>query len=489
MRTLRVWFGFVAASFLAGRAFGESPRVHARLTAAVPATGPQAREQSLGVAATAMLELPLSTQLGVGVELGAITLGDGKPPADPAFADAGSTSGISGALAAHFRPVATRDPARRRWYSGFWAGPSLGVMRTNTLIRLLGELNVGLDFPVGEQGFAAGPNLGWLHVFQPDDEVRPEDANLLTVGLHAVFDAAPLVPADLDPDRDRVEAPRDLCPTLAEDHDSVKDDDGCPDTDDDADGVLDADDRCPRDPETVNGVGDEDGCPDELPPPPAADADSDGVLDELDVCPDEAEDKDGVEDEDGCPDDNDRDGIPDREDRCPNEAEVVNEYADDDGCPDSDQVRVVGNEILLDERIHFWTNSFVIRKVSHSLLERVAQLLNEHPEYLRIEVRGHSDGRGDPGFNERLSEERAKAVMQFLIERGVAPERLSAVGLGSSRPFTDRTDERAMFLNRRVEFGVTRGESTSIGDLPTQSPDAHTTPAPLPNYETEENPP
>src|SRR5688572_5609097 len=263
MRTLRVWFGFMAASLLASRAFGESPRVHARLTAALPTTGPQAREQSLGVAGTAMLELPLSTKLGVGVELGAITLGDGEPPEDPAFADAGATSGVSGALAAHFRPAATREPGARRWYSGFWGGPSLGVMRTNALIRLMGELNVGLDFPVGDQGFAAGPNLGWLHVFQPDDEVRPEDANLLTVGVHAVFDAAPRVPEDLDPDRDGIAAPEDRCPTVAEDADGVEDGDGCPDPDNDADGVADAEDRCPVEPETVNGVDDGDGCPDQ----------------------------------------------------------------------------------------------------------------------------------------------------------------------------------------------------------------------------------
>ncbi len=489
MRTLRVWFGFLAASFLASRAFGESPRVHARLTAALPATGPQAREQSLGVAGTALLELPLSPRLGVGVELGAISLGDGKPPEDPTFADAGATSGVSGALAAHFRPAATRDVGARRWYSGFWGGPSIGVMRTNALIRLMGELNVGLDFPVGDQGFAAGPNLGWVHVFQPEDEVRPEDANLLTVGLHAVFDTAPRVPEDLDADRDGVETPKDRCPTAAEDGDGFEDADGCPDPDDDGDGVLDAGDRCPREPETLNGVSDADGCPDELPPPPPPDADADGVPDELDVCPDEAEDSDGFEDSDGCPDDNDRDGIPDPVDRCPNEAEVVNGYADDDGCPDSDQVRVVGDEILLDERVHFWTNSFVIRKVSHPLLQRVAQLLNEHPEYLQIEVRGHSDGRGDPGFNERLSQERAQAVMRFLIEQGVDADRLTAVGLGSSRPFTERTDERAMFLNRRVEFGVTRGETTSIRGLPTDVGSEPTPRPPLPDWETEANPP
>jgi outer membrane protein OmpA-like peptidoglycan-associated protein len=490
MRTLRVWFGFVAASsLLASRAFGEAPRVHARLTAALPATGPQAREQSLGVAGTAMLELPLSPKLGVGVELGAITLGDGKPPEDPAFADAGATSGMSGALAAHVRPLATRDAGARRWYSGLWGGPSIGVMRTNSLIRLMGELNVGLDFPVGDQGFAAGPNLGWVHVFQPDDEVRPEDANLLTVGVHAVFDAASRAPEDLDPDRDGVETAKDRCPTVAEDRDGVKDDDGCPDDDDDHDGVLDAADQCPRDPETTNGFEDEDGCPDQPAAAAPSDADADGVPDELDVCPDEAEDMDGFEDGDGCPDDNDRDGIPDSEDRCPNEPEVVNEYADEDGCPDSDdQVRVVGDEILLDERIHFWTNSFVLRKVSHPLLERVARLLNDHPEYLQVEVRGHSDGRGDPGFNERLSAERAKAVMQFLIERGVDPDRLSAVGLGSSLPFSDRTDERAMFLNRRVEFRVTRDESSSLRGLPTRSSDAAPA-SPLPDYETEENPP
>jgi outer membrane protein OmpA-like peptidoglycan-associated protein len=205
------------------------------------------------------------------------------------------------------------------------------------------------------------------------------------------------------------------------------------------------------------------------------------VPDEVDVCSDEPEDVDGFEDADGCPDDNDRDGLADAEDQCPNEAEVVNGYADEDGCPDSDQVRVVGDTILLDERVHFWINSFVIRRTSYPLLERVAQLLNDHPEYLLVEVRGHSDGRGDPGFNERLSQERARAVVQFLIEHGgVDGDRLTAVGLGSSQPLTNERDDRAMFLNRRVEFGVTRGQSTSIRGLPTQTnePDAPEPPLP-----------
>ena len=166
---------------------------------------------------------------------------------------------------------------------------------------------------------------------------------------------------------------------------------------------------------------------------------------------------DGYQDEDGCPDpDNDSDGILDVEDLCPNEKETLNGYADLDGCPDAEQIRVVGEKIVLDEQVLFETNLSEIRPESHKLLERLVKLLNEHPEYVTVSVDGHTDERGSEELNQRLSEERAKSVMNFLVAHGVSANRLTARGLGASQPRIQRSDPLAYTLNRRVEFHVTR---------------------------------
>jgi outer membrane protein OmpA-like peptidoglycan-associated protein len=295
--------------------------------------------------------------------------------------------------------------------------------------------------------------VGYLHVFQPNDQLRPADAHIPMVGVHAYFDFGryrEIPERDLDTDGDGLIDEIDKCPEDPEDKDDFEDEDGCPDLDNDEDGVLDVRDRCPMVPEDKDKFEDEDGCPED-------DNDKDGIKDKKDKCPNEPEDPDGFEDEDGCPDlDNDQDGIPDNEDLCPNEPETENGYADHDGCPDEEQVRVVGDKIVLDDRVHFRTNNATIRPLSHPLLERLAKLLREHPEYTHIHVEGHADQRGPEHFNLKLSEQRAESVVNFLIDRGVEQDRLSFEGFGSSRPRVDAKHPRAYFLNRRVEFRVTR---------------------------------
>jgi outer membrane protein OmpA-like peptidoglycan-associated protein len=209
-------------------------------------------------------------------------------------------------------------------------------------------------------------------------------------------------------------------------------------------------------PEDRDDFEDEDGCPD-------PDNDKDDVLDDADECINEPEDRDEFRDEDGCPDpDNDLDGIKDLKDLCPNEPETRNGIADNDGCPDEETVRVVGDKIELDQKIHFWTNSDRIRPMSYPVLENLAQFLVEHPEYVHIDVEGHADARGEEDFNLRLSKARAKAILEFLAQRGVQRSRLASEGFGSSRPLVEGDTERAWFMNRRVEFVVTRNRKIVV---------------------------
>ena len=72
----------------------------------------------------------------------------------------------------------------------------------------------------------------------------------------------------------------------------------------------------------------------------------------------------------------------------------------------------------------------------------------------KIKVKGHTDNRGTADFNMKLSNDRAKAVVDYLIKRGVSPSKLTYEGYGMSLPLTDNDTEEGRSLNRRVEFEI-----------------------------------
>lgn len=440
---------FQVALTLAGPAFADGPTLHGVAAAARAFGGHQERELGAGALGLAALELPITSGLGAQVELGALWLSEGQPPADSKFAPTGDASSSHAGVGLRARPI-PGAPRGGLSAAGLWIAGAAGAARTGGETRALADAQVGWDafFYGGKLG--VGPVVGWVHVFQPDSELRPADANVVFAGVHAQWEPARAPVRDADRDRDGIADSLDRCPDVPEDRDGHEDRDGCPDLDNDADGVIDTRDRCVSVPEDRDGFEDADGCPE-------ADNDRDGILDARDRCPNEAEDADDFQDADGCPDpDNDADGILDAKDACPNEAETKNGYADEDGCPDSEMVRVVGDKIVLDERVHFETNSRRLRPASHALLERVAELIRSQPTYVHIEVQGHADERGPDWFNERLSAARARSVLEFLVARGIARSRLSSRGFGASRPLVEKQDERAWYMNRRVEFAITR---------------------------------
>jgi len=119
-------------------------------------------------------------------------------------------------------------------------------------------------------------------------------------------------------------------------------------------------------------------------------------------------------------------------------------------------VRVVGDKIVLDDRVHFRTNSHIIMVQSYPLLERLSKLVKEHPEYKHIDIEGHADERGPEWFNQKLSENRARSVLEFMVSHGVEKDRLSSKGFGTTVPLVEKSSEHAWLMNRRVEFRVTR---------------------------------
>jgi OOP family OmpA-OmpF porin len=81
----------------------------------------------------------------------------------------------------------------------------------------------------------------------------------------------------------------------------------------------------------------------------------------------------------------------------------------------------------------------------------VVKILNNNPG-LRIEIQGHTDNVGSEKYNQSLSEKRATAVMEYLIEKGIAGDRLTAVGYGLTRPIASNSTSEGRSLNRRVQI-------------------------------------
>jgi outer membrane protein OmpA-like peptidoglycan-associated protein len=196
--------------------------------------------------------------------------------------------------------------------------------------------------------------------------------------------------------------------------------------------------------------------------PTTHDRDHDGVSDDQDACPDIAEDRDADQDWDGCPEedpDSDHDGVPDGQDLCPNAKETINGIADDDGCPDTGDPRVIyedGKFTVLDT-IRFETGRADIKPESHGLLDQVAQMIKANPD-VKVRVEGHTDDTGPHDLNMRLSQERSESVRHYLIQKGVAPQRMRAVGYGPDKPLVKGTTDEARTKNRRVEFIVDDGK-------------------------------
>ncbi|RYZ36009.1 MAG: outer membrane exchange protein TraB [Myxococcaceae bacterium] len=181
------------------------------------------------------------------------------------------------------------------------------------------------------------------------------------------------------------------------------------------------------------------------PPPPPIDPDGDFVIGEKDRCPTVA----GPVENGGCPDsDGDSDGVVDRIDKCP---DVPAGTRGRDGCP---LARTVGNKIVILEQVNFATDQDVILSESFPVLEEVARVMEVNPKLDRILIEGHTDARASDSYNLELSKRRAASVKRFLIESGVAAERVCSQGFGRSKPVADNASEEGMALNRRVEFTI-----------------------------------
>lgn len=227
-----------------------------------------------------------------------------------------------------------------------------------------------------------------------------------------------------DSDGDGIEDSRDKCPN-ASGSDMFQ---GCPDTD--GDGVTDAIDKCPG---TGRGVKvDAGGC--------AADSDRDGITDAADKCPGTAA---GIKvDANGCPADTDGDGVTDANDKCPG---IIGDVSNN-GCPLA-KIEKPKRLQFAARRVNFDTKNALVKTASYPMLDEVANIVNEYPDY-NLRIGGHTDGIEKDAAT--LSNSRADAVRSYLLSKGVAESRMVVEGFGKTRPLTTNVNANGRSQNRRV---------------------------------------
>lgn len=231
-----------------------------------------------------------------------------------------------------------------------------------------------------------------------------------------------------DKDGDGVIDKKDKCPKEA----GPVENEGCPWKDEDNDGILDKDDKCP----TVAGSKENAGCPWE-------DKDKDGILDKDDKCPTVA----GPVENGGCPWlDTDGDGVLDKDDKCPK----VKGTLANKGCPEV-TTEVIKKLNDFSKSILFDSSKATIRPESNTNLEEIVKVMNEY-NTANFKLEGHTDNTGNKVKNLQLSKDRAAAVKQYLIYKGISAERLSSEGYGIERPIASNKTAAERTQNRRVEI-------------------------------------
>ena len=116
------------------------------------------------------------------------------------------------------------------------------------------------------------------------------------------------------------------------------------------------------------------------------------------------------------------------------------------------KVLIARDRFVISDKILFETGSAVVKPASRELLDTIAAALNANLDVTKVTVEGHTDDVGEDAFNLQLSQARAAAVLAKLVDRGVAAERLQALGKGETDPRVNEITDEARTANRRVEF-------------------------------------
>lgn len=323
-----------------------------------------------------------------------------------------------------YSPIGINTYSNFSWGIGLRAGP-LFVGSGSILSNLIsnksksGDIYFGLKIPIYQKKPKDTDNDGILDKL----DGCPKEAG------PAENDGCPWE----DKDGDTVLDKDDACPEKA----GPAQNNGCPWEDKDGDTVLDKDDACPE----VAGTAQNNGCPD---------TDNDGVSDDKDKCKDVA----GAIENNGCPwSDTDKDGIADKDDKCPNIAGVL-EF---NGCPKP--VITKAAKAKLDsfaKAIYFNSGRTTFKSGVSSKLDLMAKIMREYSE-AKFSIEGHTDSSGSAKINQRFSDQRAKAVLDYLVKTaGIKAERLTSIGYGQNNPISTNDTSEGRAKNRRVEIKLVK---------------------------------
>ncbi|HLO74528.1 MAG TPA: OmpA family protein [Flavobacterium sp.] len=304
----------------------------------------------------------------------------------------------------------------------FWLTEGVGLQFQSTYKHSFDDTRVAnADVPTHIQHFAGltfkfgGKDTDNDGIYDKDDAC-PEVAGL------PEFKGCP------DTDKDGIQDSADSCvdvPGLAEFN-------GCPDTD--GDGIIDSEDACVD----VKGTKIMKGCPD---------ADGDGVADKDDNCPAVK----GAKDNAGCPwPDTDGDSVIDKDDKCPTVAGTVA----NNGCPEvSDDAIKKLNDYA--KTILFNSGKSSFQKQTMPVLQAITAILKEYPT-AKFSIEGHTDSDGKDASNLKLSQDRAAAVKNYLVENGIDASRLTSEGFGEAKPIDSNKTAKGKANNRRVEVKLVK---------------------------------
>jgi outer membrane protein OmpA-like peptidoglycan-associated protein len=130
---------------------------------------------------------------------------------------------------------------------------------------------------------------------------------------------------------------------------------------------------------------------------------------------------------------------------------------------DGEEIRVVfqlqrrkatiQNDRIVTEPIYFETAKAIIKEDSKTIVDEVAELLHANPNMI-VKIEGHTDDMGEAPYNLDLSDRRTKAVKEYLVQKGIATERLETMGFGEQQPIADNKTNAGRAKNRRVEFKI-----------------------------------
>ncbi|MGL6269941.1 MAG: OmpA family protein, partial [Chitinophagaceae bacterium] len=112
----------------------------------------------------------------------------------------------------------------------------------------------------------------------------------------------------------------------------------------------------------------------------------------------------------------------------------------------------IGQVVRLNN-VFFDFDKATLREESFVELDRVVKLLNDNPT-IEIDMGAHTDNKGSDDYNMKLSSSRAKSVMDYILSKGIAENRIQSHGYGETKPVADNDTDENRQLNRRVEFTI-----------------------------------